>query len=478
MPKLVALGGCAVLVLLLLRSERRGNAGVSAAVWIPTIWMVSIASKPLAYWFGIGGVTSEGSPVDRAFLMGLLVLAVLVLAMRKIDWDKAIRANPWLTVLLCYMLVGILWSHFPAASFKRWIREATAIIMALLLFSELDAKEAVESVLRRSVYILVPFSLLLIKYFPEYGVEFGRWSGARMWIGVTTQKNGLGRLCLTAVFFLMWSLVKARQMPQSRVKKQRTRADGAVLAVSLYLLAGGLSSAAYSATAIAACTAGTALFWTLVWMRKSRVRIGAGLLGAVIVGLLGYGLASLFLNGSNIGGVTSILGRDKSLTGRTDVWASLLPAAMHRPLFGSGVGGFWNQSSRGFYQISEAHSGYLDVILEMGFVGLAIICGFLVSSGRKAVGSLSHDFYWGTLWICYLVMVVIHNATETSFNTLTSQMMATLLFVVVASTASVDDGRAITTNAKRLPSLARPRVRLSIGADQPQSGPQSKENRG
>ncbi|MCK7480580.1 MAG: hypothetical protein M0C28_27650 [Candidatus Moduliflexus flocculans] len=33
-------------------------------------------------------------------------------------------------------------------------------------------RRAVESVLRRTTFILIPFSIVLIKYFPDYGVDY------------------------------------------------------------------------------------------------------------------------------------------------------------------------------------------------------------------------------------------------------------------------------------------------------------------
>lgn len=49
---LLALLVCTTFVLFLLRLERRESAGVSAALWIPALWMLAIASKALAIWFG------------------------------------------------------------------------------------------------------------------------------------------------------------------------------------------------------------------------------------------------------------------------------------------------------------------------------------------------------------------------------------------------------------------------------------------
>jgi len=210
MPPALALLLCIVFVLSLLRLERKQAPDVSWALWIPTIWMLYSASKPLAIWFGVEG-DADGSPLDRRFLLGLFCLGMMLLVQRRNDWGSLIKENTWLFLLIGYMLISILLSDIKFISFKRWFRELIVLIMALVVLSERNPREAMVCVIRRSMYILIPFSVLLIKYFREYGVQYGRWSGEVMWVGVAQQKNGLGRLCMIAAFFFVWSLVRRWQ---------------------------------------------------------------------------------------------------------------------------------------------------------------------------------------------------------------------------------------------------------------------------
>src|SRR5260370_14013827 len=111
MPPQLALLLCTLFVLYLLRVDRKQAREVSHALWIPSIWMLSIATKPLANWFGaFAQDTESGSPLDRVFQSGLLCLGLIVLARRKLNWSNAIKDNIWLTVLIGYMLVSVLWS--------------------------------------------------------------------------------------------------------------------------------------------------------------------------------------------------------------------------------------------------------------------------------------------------------------------------------------------------------------------------------
>jgi exopolysaccharide production protein ExoQ len=441
MPPLLALTACIIFVLSLLRFERKQSPGVSRALWLPTIWMLYIASKPLAYWFSYKAVDpQQGSPLDRAFMIILICVALLVLIRRKFDWPGAIKANAPLFVLVAFMLVSISWSTMPFVSFKRWAQELLAILMAFTVLSESAPRQAIESVLRRTVYILIPFSVLLIKYFPEFGVQYGRWSGWRMWIGVTLQKNSLGRLCLISIFFLIWSLTKRRMEKRSPIWKYENHTEIFIMAVSIVLLLGPERDPFYSATSLYALCTGLVVYCGLLIARKWGVTVSSSIITVLAASIIIVGTAALFTGASEIGFAASTAGRDGTLTGRTGVWAALLPIAMKNPILGSGFGGFWTLRTREIFEISGAHSGYLEVLLALGFTGLMLVSLFYLSSCRRAHSLLSVDFYWSALWICLIIMHLAHNMAESSIDSMASQLSAIVLFLTVSSVNSASHG--------------------------------------
>src|SRR5262245_25739824 len=131
MPRELALLICTAFVIALLWFERRDSAGVSAALWIPTIWMLAIASKPLGVWFGISGDAESISLIDRIGLTGLGILGILVLVRRHHDSLQALKGHGWLLALLAYMLISTLWSDVAFIAMRRWAREVNVLIMAL-----------------------------------------------------------------------------------------------------------------------------------------------------------------------------------------------------------------------------------------------------------------------------------------------------------------------------------------------------------
>jgi exopolysaccharide production protein ExoQ len=433
MPPQFALLLCIILVIFLLWVESWQKNDVSYALWIPTIWMLYIASKTMGSWFGSEGMDYEsGNPIDRIFLGGLICFALFILIKREFDWFKAMKEHVWLMLLLGYMFVSILWSDIPFVSFKRWFRELGAIIMAFFILTEPSSKQALESILRRTTYILIPFSWLLIKYYPLYGVQYDRWSGERMWIGVALQKNSLGRLCFISIFFLIWGLTRRKQRIDIPLDRYKTATDIFVLVLALILFKG--PPGVYPATALAVLVIGLATYFALIWVKNHQINLLANIMVVLTLLCIIYGIVTPFLGGATVGAFTSTLGRNETLTGRTEIWAGLIPYIEQRPIWGSGFGSFWTTERRQEQKIDEAHNGYLEVFLELGSVGVILLTIFLLSCCRKATLALKYEFDWASLSICFLLMVVLHNVSESSIHHFSHQLTATMIFLTVLFT--------------------------------------------
>lgn len=77
--------------------------------------------------------------------------------------------------------------------------------------------------------------------------------------------------------------------------------------------------------------------------------------------------------------ILNLLGKDPTLTGRTDIWAYVLLMIAQRPLLGWGYYAFWSTSNPFAVELNdmlqwivpEAHNGVLEITLHLGLVGLA-----------------------------------------------------------------------------------------------------------
>lgn len=433
MSPIIALILCIAFVIFLLFLEHRQYPDASITLWIPTLWFLLATSKPVGIWFGIGGISmEEGSPLDRIVLVILLFLAFAVLLKKNFDWLKTFTENPWVFLLLSITLISILWSDMPLVSLKRWIKTLIPIFMACVVAVENKPFKAVQGILRRTIYIHVPFSLLLIKYYPKLGVQYARWSGELMWIGVSTQKNGLAFLCLLTLLYFVWIFLRRLRNQDAPVIRHQIFAEILVFILATWLFLGPNHTFAYSATSTATLIVGIMSLIILSRLRRKNILVNKNLSTLLFLILILYGTTTPFAGGFLLYDPSHALGRESTLTGRTDIWRYLAPFALSKPFLGHGFGGFWTDVMRETTS-SHAHNGYLDIILNNGFLGLFLVGGFLLANCRSAINLMAANFYWGVFWFCLTLAAVVHNIAESTIVGFDSEMMALLLFFYFAA---------------------------------------------
>jgi O-antigen ligase len=164
------------------------------------------------------------------------------------------------------------------------------------------------------------------------------------------------------------------------------------------LMALGLAGLAMSKsrTTLVAFVAAAAI---ALLLRSRGLQRWAAAAACVAVLCLG-GILSSFLSAATVSETADIaaMGRKQhlsSLTGRLPLWQELWKAADDRLVMGHGMGAFWNEKNVLKYSrmlgwhIPHAHNAYLDLILQIGLVGLALHVIWLV--GTFSVGLLRYD---------------------------------------------------------------------------------------
>jgi len=422
-PRIAAILTWAFIAYLFRRDFQR-KPHVTSALWLPFLWIFIIASRPVGQWFSLlglptgGGSLEEGSPLDAAVVFGLMAAGLLVLTRRQINLAEIVRNNVWLTVFVVYCFLSITWSDFPFVTFKRSIKLLGSPIMVLIILSEPNAKEALNTLLKRSAYVLVPLSILFIKYYVAWGRRYDSWTGAAQNTGVTTDKNMLGCGLLIFGLFFLWCFLQTLRSEKSRARRNELIFNLIFLGMILWLLRN-----AHSATSLVALILGV-----LVVVFLGRRFVNPRLIGTyVLAGILLVAVAELCFGLSS--SIIELLGRNSTLSGRTEIWKAVL--AVHiNPIFGTGYQSFWLGDrleelwSKYWFHPIEAHSGYVETYLSLGLLGLAILAGLLFATYCKIRRDLFDDFEVFRLRLGYLVAIVAYNGTEAAF-----QGMSFLFFV-------------------------------------------------
>jgi len=227
-------------IVALLALDRDRDARTSKALWIPVIWMLLAGSRPLSQWLGIGPQIAtvdqqlDGSPLDRNILMGLIAAGVIVLFGRRQETATLLRANRPIVLFFSYCAASILWSDFPDVTFKRWTRAIGDLVMILIVLTDPDRPAAVKLFSARVGFVLMPASILLIKYYPHLGVA---WSeGRTFFVGVAQDKNMLGMISMLIGLGCAWRLISTLRGRERARQTGPLFAQAALLAIVFLFL--------------------------------------------------------------------------------------------------------------------------------------------------------------------------------------------------------------------------------------------------
>jgi exopolysaccharide production protein ExoQ len=396
--------------------DRQPKGQTSKALWIPVIWLLIAGSRNPGEWLqmqgpsGQGGRYMEGNPVDRAILAALMAIGLIVLFRRSRQVTALLSTNAPVLLFFSYCAISCAWSDFPDVAFKRWFRGMGDVIMVLVILTEADWVAGLKRVLTRVGFVLLPLSVLLIRYYPALGRGYSISGLGTFWTGVTSDKNGLGMICLIFGLGAIW---RFRDTYRRRENPRRTKqlvAGGILVATTLYLLWASNSMTSISCFVMAGGLMLAASRWE--WVRKPAV--------VTLLALTAVGLSAFVLFGG-AGSVLELLGRNPTLTGRTEVWSIILPFTQN-PVLGSGYESFWlgerlvkigQLTSEG---INEAHNGYLEIYLNLGWAGIALL-GLIIATGfPKVLRALRLDTESGKLMLAYFILGLIYNFTEAGFK--------------------------------------------------------------
>ena len=429
MPPVVALVSWVVLLVVLLYFDPAKIQGTSAALWVPVIWMFIVGSRLPSQWIGgqvqqMADVLQEGNPLDRSVYFLLIFLAMGVLVSRSLNWSTLVTHNAVLIVFLAFTLMSFCWSDFPFIAFKRWFRDLGNYLVILVALSDVSSLDAVRTLLRRLCYLLVPLSVLLVKYYPEIGRQYDLWHGTAMYVGATTSKNMLGVLCLVSGVFFFWDTVT--RWPDRRSRKTRLiiAVNCAFIAMTFWLL-----SLSNSATSRVCLLLGCIVILSANSKASQR---HPGYIKALIPLCFCLYLVLAFGFGINAQ-VAGAVGRDPTLTDRTRIWTVLLGMDTNS-FVGTGYESFWlgprlQSIWREFRGLNEAHNGYLEVYLNLGIAGLFLLGMFLVASYRSICGKLTPLTAMGSLGLALWTILLFYNVTEAAFKS--SLLWITFLMVAI-----------------------------------------------
>lgn len=428
MPPKLALFFAAVFVYFAFRSDKNRDVATTGALFWPWLWYMIVASHPIGYWFiqwnlplpgGGSDDPTEGSSIDRYFFAGLTVIGLQILYRRRFSWAGVLRNNSVLAIFFVYMAASILWSDYSFVSFKRYIKVIGSIVMALVVLTDERPLEATFTVLRRCLYIHLPMSIICTRYFRDIGVSYTYSGEGQSWTGIATSKNTLGQIAMLGVIYFLWET--RRHWPQVRWRNLHLL----YLLMSLYLLKGAGDSVSMTSVSVAALGTGVFLRIQALRDRPEKVAGFVKFVFAAIFTLIALVSTHSIVNfdaESLFGSMITTFGRDITMTDRTYIWNDVYAAADRNPVFGVGYGGFWigrlvniGWASSYTWVLGQAHSGYVDTYLQLGYVGVLLLLAVILSTIPRLLASFEENFDFACFRITILITIIYVNITESTY---------------------------------------------------------------
>lgn len=355
---------------------------------------------------------TEGSALTQILLFAVYLVSVMLLAMHP---PRLLARAFKPTLLWCIPLLAmtsLLWSDAPAISFRRAVALLGSSIFGFYLATQYSRTTLLRLLLAVSVIAIV-LSFLVGILLPTYAID-----ETRAWQGVFGQKNQLGHfMALSAALWLVYT---------ASCKQHRLLICFGALSVVLLLLS-------HSATAIVLIVTMIAVLALVrLWRLQYRIALPILMVVVVIGGYIAVGVAS------NPSGVTTLLGRNAGLTGRTQLWSLVWHMIRARFGFGYGYGGFWlgfQGPSAPVWRATgwnppNAHSGYLDLMLDLGVVGLIIFVLVIVVALRYAFALARRGKTLDAAFpLIFLIFFLVSNVTESYLVAYNS--LSWVLFVAV-----------------------------------------------
>jgi exopolysaccharide production protein ExoQ len=410
----------------------------SRALWLPVLWLLIEASRPVSSWLQMAPPTSgstylEGSPLDRNVFLSLSVIGLIVLIARAHQVSTLLRANRAILLFFLYCGVSVLWSDYSDVALRRWIKALGELVMVLIVLTDPHPVTAVKRLLARAGFLLLPLSILLIKYYGDLGRNYRPGDFGSMWnttnIGVTTDKNALGMIAMIFGLAALWQLVQLRRSSGAPRRWKRITAQVVLLVTALWIFRTANSMTSVSCFMLGA----TLLILTSFWGFFRRPAV----LATIVIAALCLSLVAVFIAPN----LLSVLGRDPTLTGRTEIW-NLVLGMTGNPLLGTGFESFWLGSrlqtmwSIYWWHPNEAHNGYIEIFLDLGWMGVALLAVLLLTGLRNTLTAVHQQAEAGGLMLAYFVIVLIYNFTESAFRELDPIWFVLLLSVIAVQESS------------------------------------------
>lgn len=328
------------------------------------------------YLFLMPLITFEAVPLPTIAILGVSGLGVLGLLTSARGTFARMRISTVAIAFVGWCLVSATWVYDSTL----FVNKSERFLIPAFIFLAIGASVPGELIVPgflHGYYTLLGYIVFSLVTNPGSRVQAATAIEGALpgWHGPFVHKNAMSTLLVVGVVFLL----------AFETHRRRRWVAFGVIAV---LLIGSRSGTGLAGIIFVI----TAWNWLRAFLKQER-RMTAPFVFFSFAGLL----VSMVVGVSTLPFILAAYGKDATFTGRTNIWSGALWAIERRPFLGYGYGGVWISENveptfsimrRIGFRAFHAHNGALDVILQLGVIGIVLfVCLFvptLTSSLRLA----------------------------------------------------------------------------------------------
>ncbi len=357
----------------------------------------------------------------------------IVILLVGLQWKRIAYVATTDKTLLCLVAVGVFsvfWSHSPADTVEQVRALVRSTVFGIYLASRYTAREQIN--LLAWVGGISIFLCLIVGFAaPSIGTHV--INDVVSWRGIYAHKQHMGRFMgfIASVFLI-------------NILNKRSNRWFALVLLSLSLILIVLSN---SKTGLIIFLYPVFAFpiYMIVKQRKNRffILLIAVFILTIISTLILVNLDSIVVN---------LLGKDIEFNGRTPLWLLTIEQGLQRPFLGYAYNAFWTTDAS--YEVIrntwlwyedidpkmpfQAHNGFIDLFVQLGFVGLSLFIFDLLQVINRVVNILFMTRTIESFWMfMFLGINVLVNSSEV-ITIMSTNSIFWIIYVSIAFSSALE----------------------------------------
>ncbi len=319
-------------------------------------------------WLG-----KPGDTFTQFLNISQIILSIMLFVAGSRNWPALRRGAIISLSLAAFLLCSTGWSIDPGATVRTGTSYFFFILGLVGAAENLDGDDFMH-LLARVCFLSAIASVALLFIYPSYAD-----GGTGDFIGVFGYKGLLGQAMALGVLACLHG--------------HRTKSEGSLSVLFMIVLFTSIAVKCRSTTSVSVI-----LVFYLTGAVTQLVRKGGAsrIIGALLAIILLLCVSVVTISPDPF---LELLGKDPTLTGRTDIWYYVMPYIYQRPWLGWGYAAFWSTLNPAAWDIAnslhwyspEAHNGLLELLLSGGLLGAGWFLYLWIRAIRISLQCMHYD---------------------------------------------------------------------------------------